>query len=321
MSDQCISSSSPSTDRSIRVLKFGGTSVGTPGRLRDTVHVVRETARSCCPVVVVSAAAGVTDLLVEAADAAPHSSAAAATQRERIGGRYRALAQDTIGSERLRARYESNLQAQLSVLERMFGNPVPRRSAARDAVLAVGERLMVPLLVGILVDAGCRAQAVDAASLVRTDATHGAAVVDGPGTRAQIRHWWTQWDDGIPVVTGFVGSTGEGVTTTLGRGGSDYSAALLARGLEAGRMERWTDVEGLYTADPTKHDDAQRLSRLQMEKAQIWAKEGRLGLHARTLDPLSVAGIPVHVRCTHRPGAPGTRIVPSVSETPEASSV
>ena len=98
MSDHCLSSSLPSTDRPIRVLKFGGTSVGTPERLQDTVHVVRETARSCRPVVVVSAAAGVTDLLVEAADAAPHSSAAAATWRERIGARYRALAEDTIGS-------------------------------------------------------------------------------------------------------------------------------------------------------------------------------------------------------------------------------
>lgn len=172
---------------------------------------------------------------------------------------------------------------------------------------------MAPLLVAVLADAGCQAQAVDAASLIRTDATHGAAAVNGPGTRAQIRHWWTRWDDRIPVVTGFIGSTVEGVTTTLGRGGSDYSAALLARGLEAGRMERWTDVEGLYTSDPTKHDDAQRLSCLQMEKARVWAKEGRLGLHARTLDPLAAAGVPLHVRCTRRPEAPGTRVVPAVS--------
>ena len=313
MSDHCLSSSLPSTDRPIRVLKFGGTSVGTPERLQDTVHVVRETARSCRPVVVVSAAAGVTDLLVEAADAAPHSSAAAATWRERIGARYRALAEDTIGSEPLWERYESTLQARLSALEQTFGDPVPRRSASRDAVLAVGERLMAPLLVAVLADAGYRTQAVDAALLIRTDATHGAAAVDGSGTRAQVRHWWTQWDDGIPVVTGFIGSTAEGVTTTLGRGGSDYSAALLACGLEAGCMERWTDVEGLYTADPTTHDDAQRLSRLQMEKARVWAKEGRLGLHVRTLDPLATAGIPLHVRCTRRPEAPGTRVVPAVS--------
>jgi aspartate kinase len=173
---------------------------------------------------------------------------------------------------------------------------------------------MVPLLAGTLAAAGHRSRAVDAAALIRTDTTHGAATVDWPSTRTQIQQWRAQWTtEYIPVVTGFIGSTKDGVTTTLGRGGSDYSAALLARGLEADRLERWTDVDGLYSQDPAKNEEAQRLSQIRMEKARAWAKEGRLGLHPRTLDPLATAGIPLHVRCTHRPEAPGTRVVPASS--------
>lgn len=305
---------SKSTDRSIRILKFGGTSVGTAERLRDAGRIIQGAAGACWPVIVVSAAGGVTDLLVQAADATPHIRDDAEAWSERIGNCYRELADAKIGDESLRVQYESTLRARVSALGRALTDRVPRNSAARDAVLAVGERLMAPLLVGMLADAGRKARAVDAASLICTDADHGAATVDWPSTLAKISAWAAQWGRAIPVVTGFIGSTEEGVTTTLGRGGSDYSAALLARALDADRLERWTDVDGLYTRNPAEHDDARRLSRIQMRKARRWSEEGRLGLHAGTLDPLVAGGIPLRVRCTHRPEAPGTRVVPTVSE-------
>lgn len=298
---------------SLRVLKFGGSSVGTRDGLRNAVQIIRRATDACWPVVVVSAAGGVTDRLVQAADDAPHAPSSAERWAERIGARYRQLAGATIRDASLWARYEAILQARVTALRRSLSTPLPSSSAARDAVLAVGERLMGPLLVGVLVDAGIRAQAVDAASLIRTDATHGAAAVDGPSTRAQIREEHAQWGDAIPVVPGFIGSTADGVTTTLGRGGSDYSAALLAQGLGAERVERWTDVEGLYTCDPADNENARRLSRIEMEKAQTWAQNGRLGFHPRMLDPLVAAGIPLRVRCAHRSEAPGTRVVPSLS--------
>lgn len=298
---------------SLRVLKFGGSSVGTRDGLRNAVQIIRRAADACWPVVVVSAAGGVTDRLVQAADDAPHAPASAERWAERIRARYRQLAVATIRDASLWARYEAILQARVTALRRTLSTPIPSSSAARDAVLAVGERLMGPLLVGVLVDAGIRAQTVTAASLIRTDATHGAAAVDGPSTRVRIREERAQWGDAIPVVPGFIGSTADGDTTTLGRGGSDYSAALLAQGLGAERVERWTDVEGLYTCDPADNENARRLSRIEMEKAQTWARNGRLGLHPRMLDPLVAAGIPLHVRCTHRSEAPGTRVVPSLS--------
>ena len=310
MSDDYTSSFLSSTDCPVRVLKFGGTSVGTAEGLHTVGQILQRATGACRPVVVVSAAGGVTDELVQAANEAPHPPTTAADWSERIGMRYRRLAAAAIRNEALRARYESILQARVAVLRRALMAPVPKNSAARDSVLAVGERLMVPLLVGLLVDAGRCAQAVDAVSLIRTDATHGAAAVNGPATQRRIRRWCAEHDGSIPVVPGFLGGTSDGGTTTLGRGESDYSAALLARGLEAERLERWTDVDGLYTSDPSENDGAQRLPEIEMDNAQAWARDGRLGLHPRMLDPLAAAGIPLHVRCTHRPEGVGTQVVP-----------
>jgi aspartate kinase len=113
------------------------------------------------------------------------------------------------------------------------------------------------------------------------------------------------------VVTGFIGSTADGRTTTLGRGGSDYSAALLAHSLAAEVMERWTDVDGIYTADPRADRSAQRLACIVLEEARAWNQAGRLGMHRKALDPLVTAGIPVRVRSTAAPEKSGTWIVPS----------
>lgn len=302
--------------RSVRILKFGGTSVGTPDVLRRGIQIIRESTDRCQPVVVVSAAGSVTDQLVEAADAAPHARSVSERWANRVGACYRRLATAVIPDEALRREYASLLRDRLSALAEVLTAPVPKRSAARDAVLAAGERLMSPLLAAALSSgAGCHAESVDASELVRTDASHGEATVHWERTREQVREWYVQRSTvAIPVVTGFIGGTEGGRTTTLGRGGSDYSAALLARALNAKCVERWSDVEALYTSDPANNGDAKPLSRIPAETARRWTKEGRLGLHPRTIDPLDRAGIPLHVRCTHRPEASGTRIVPASSE-------
>lgn len=305
----------PSPHRPIRVLKFGGTSVGTPEGLQSAVHIIRTAASSCRPVVVVSAASGVTDTLVRAADETRGDRATVEAWTRHVGHRYRSLATAVLDDLPLRARYAATLQVELSELRRALQGRTGPAAAARDVVLAAGERLMVPLLAAALNAAGCAAQAVDAAALIRTDADHGQASVQWTATRKQVREWACSRPDDVPVVTGFVGGTADGRTTTLGRGGSDFSAALLARALEADRLERWTDVDGLYTRDPDTHDSARRIDQMDFEQARTWTKAGRLGMHPRTLDPLTAAGIPVHVRCTHRSDAPGTRIVPAASHS------
>jgi len=301
-----------SSSRSIRVLKFGGTSVGSAERVRSAVHIIRNTAEACRPVVVVSAMAGVTDDLVEAVEETQADPAIANHWTRCVGERYRTLAASVLSDELLKARYDAALQVELSELRRALQGPTgPNADAARDTVLATGERLMVPLLAAALNAHRCAAQAVDATTLIRTDATHGDATVQWDATRRQVRNWYRARANDVPVVTGFIGGTADGTTTTLGRGGSDLSAALLARALGAERMERWTDVDGLYTRDPDEHADAQPIDRIDFEEARTRTKAGQLGMHPRTLDPLAAAGIPLHVRCTHRPEAPGTRIGPA----------
>ncbi|MEX1055808.1 MAG: aspartate kinase, partial [Rhodothermales bacterium] len=180
-----------------------------------------------------------------------------------------------------------------------------------DAILAAGERMSVPLLSLALCEAGLRAEPFDATQLVRTDDSFGQAQVDVQETYRLVRTWHGGLDpELIAVVTGFIGSTEDGRVTTLGRGGSDYSAALLACALEAEALERWTDVDGLYTWDPRKRCGARQLATIVLSEAVAWNRAGRLGMHRKALDPIVAASIPVYVRSTFLPEHPGTVILP-----------
>jgi len=299
--------------RPLHVLKFGGTSVGSPQGIRRVVDLVTEARTRAEPIVVVSAAAGVTDVLVEAADEATRTPDRVALWTERVGRRYWTLARETLPHCSRQAQYERLLQVYLAELNRGL-----RRWArtgadrARDEVLATGERLMAPLLVAALQAGNCDAEVVDAVSLIRTTTSGTETSVDHASTEQHVKRWHRNRDaDRIPVIPGFLASTPDGNTTTLGRGGSDYSASLLAAALNASLLVRWTDVDGLYTKDPEIHDDARPLDRLSFDQARSWAKTGRLGVHPRMLDPLSNAQTTVQVRCTNAPEKPGTCIVPS----------
>jgi aspartate kinase len=302
--------------QAVSVLKFGGTSVAAADGLRRLVEIVGRAAGVHRPVVVASALGGVTDTLVAALNALEAGPSAGFGRDAFLDGlrhRHERLAGEVLGP-RARATYAAVLEAHLAELQatlsRIEGTGVT--PPLRDAVLASGERMAVPLVAQVLEEAGFQSVPVDARALVRTDATHGEAVVDLPVTFRQMRAWHQVVAPAvIPVVTGFIGSTAAGDTTTLGRGGSDYSAALLASALRAAVLERWTDVDGIYTDDPRKNKDAQRLACIVLEEAWAWNHAGRLGMHRKALDPLVSAGIPVHVRSTLAPDLPGTFIFPA----------
>lgn len=298
--------------RPLRVLKFGGTSVGSADRLRQVADIVARTSEVGRVVVVASALGGVTDRLVAAFDKGAETVSVEALIEE-LDVRHQKVAGELLDDE-ARADYEAVLRRGLDGLRKCLtqartdGRP-PR---LRDEVLAAGERLSVPLVAGLLKTCGLTAEPVDAAALVRTDAAHGSAVVDLEVTYRQIRAWHERLPgETIPVVTGFVGATEAGATTTLGRSGSDYSAALFAAALGASALERWTDVDGLYTDDPRRNEHAERLDEIILEEAWAWNHAGRLGMHRKALDPLVAAGIPVYVRSTAYPEAPGTAILPA----------
>lgn len=290
--------------------------MGTPERFRTVVSVLREAAHAGHRVVaIVSALSQVSRQLSGAMeDFATQSDRPAVLEDLLQTLRDRHLRQaEAVLSEEGADEYSALLNEHLHALQQRFAEVerVGFTPAARDAVLATGEQLSVPMVTLALRDAGLTAPHCDATRLVVTDDTFGEANVDHSATSERVRQWYRGLPSGaIPVVAGFIGATPTGYTTTLGFEGSDYSASLVARILGADCVTRYTDVDGLYTKDPSVHDDAERLDRLSMEEAFAMTESGDLGMHPKTLRPLAHAGIPMQVRSIETPERAGTSILP-----------
>lgn len=305
------------TSPSFVVFKFGGTSVGVVERFRNVIRVVSETARSSRVLVVHSALSRVTRQLDQAlhaftADTSLPNDTVLADLLHGLRRRHREQAAAVLRPA-AQMQYASIVEKRLARLREMFED-IDRdgaRPAHRDAVLAVGEQLATPLVALALHEEGLRAPRGDATRLLTTDASYGAARVNMQASRTALRDWCnTLSPHAVPVLAGFIGSTPEGQTTTLGFEGSDYSAALFASILNADLLIRYTDVDGLYTKDPHVHHDATPIDRISMEDAVARTEAGELGMHPKTLRPLVDAGIPLYIRSIVNLEAPGTSIVP-----------
>jgi bifunctional aspartokinase / homoserine dehydrogenase 1 len=296
---------------STRILKFGGTSVGTAETLARAVAIVVEAARRHRPVVVVSALHGVTDALVSAGERAAQGDPGGRDLTRALRERHQALLA-AIAPGREGARAGLAIDARLAEMEERLQTIAAGGGAAlagRDAVLATGERLAAPIVVAALEARGLRAEAIDGTELLVTDGGHGDAAVDLGATAARAaRRLATVVDGVVPVVTGFVGATPAGITTTLGRGGSDYTAAVRGRVLGASRVEIWTDGAGIATADPRLVPEARPLPRLGYAEAAALSAAGAKVLHPDTVAPLAAAGIPILIHDARQPSAPGTLV-------------
>ncbi len=291
------------------VVKFGGSSVGSPDRFKRAVQVVQRLANDQHRVVVVaSALSGVTNKLVGLCDTdLPASARHVHLDWLRERHQLHAAAVLSLRAQRI---YTIELQQQVATLEaRVFDRTEDR--ARNDALLAAGERLSNQLFALALEDAGLKSCPTDASELIKTDDRFGEANVDLAGTKQTVATWFSQLTPAvIPVITGFIGCAPDGRTTTLGRGGSDYSAALIAASLEALRLERWTDVDGIYSNDPRLDQNAVRFEEIVLEEAIASNRAGKLGMHRKALDPLLAAKIPVFVRSIDHVDWPGTVIRP-----------
>ncbi|HPW54592.1 MAG: aspartate kinase [Thermoanaerobaculaceae bacterium] len=286
----------------MRVLKFGGTSVADAASLGQVTRIVERAAASEQVMVVVSAQAGVTDALVGAADHGRVEGLVATLARHHLGC---LQAVRGPGFEAAQAAVAHRLGELEELLARPPGNQ--QRPAWHDAVLACGERLSVPVMVAALRAAGLEAAAFDATDLVVTDASFGEATVDQRATRQRVASWLGNLSTRVvPVVTGFIGGTEDGRVTTLGRGGSDYSAAVLGAASGASVIEIWTDVAGVMSASPRIVPDAVRLPALTFAVAREVAELGGKVLHPKTMEPAERAGVPIAVRCTFEAEQPGT---------------
>ncbi|MCS7081481.1 MAG: bifunctional aspartate kinase/homoserine dehydrogenase I [Bacteroidetes bacterium] len=297
----------------MRVLKFGGTSVGSLDRFAVVLEIIERAARREPVVVVLSALSGVTNGLLQAIEWALGRDRSWEGFLQELQARHAAyvarFARPEACSELLKelTRWIADLRQWLAGIEQLE-ECSPR---VRDRILGVGERLLVPIAAEALQARGLSAQAWDATRLIRTDAAHGEANVDWEATEALVRAYLLPLlESQIPVVTGFIGATEEGVPTTLGRGGSDYTATLLGAALGADVVEIWTDVDGVQSADPRLVPEAFVLPRISYREAAEMAYFGAKVLHPKTMHPLERRRISVWIRNTFRPEAEGTWIGP-----------
>jgi aspartate kinase len=299
---------------SLVVMKFGGKSVGSAERMLEVAGIVGAAYSRGQVVVVVPAMAKVTDLLLAAAAAAEHAdregvAAHLAQLREIHQQCARDLRLDALAQRALAARIDARLAEleQLLVSIAALSELTPR---ALDLIAAYGERLSVHLVAAALKRSGTPAEPADAARLIVTTERHSAALplLNESSAKARPRIATMLARGDVPVVTGFIGATPAGVLTTLGRGGSDYSATILAYCIDADEVQIFTDSGGFMTADPRFVPRAETIARLSYKEAAELAHSGAGVLHPLTCAPAARKRIPLFVKGTGDPSAPGTKI-------------
>ena len=300
------------------VMKFGGTSVGSIEAMSQVVKIVsKERPNWNNLVVVASAFNGITDLLLKSATQAARGNTqslqtAANTFVERHYTVLNALVANPALNDPVKQDINQlvfqfiNLCQAISIL----GEATPR---ALDAVVSLGERMSIRVIAAALEAAGVPAQAVDATEMIVTDNTFQNAHPDMEGTSIKTKQvlYPILSEKKVPVVTGFIAATHGGITTTLGRGGSDYSAGILGAALPATEVWIWSDVDGILTTDPRIVPEARSIPELSYREISELAFYGAKVLHPMTIRPVIEAGIGLRLCNTFNPDHPGTRLVKS----------
>jgi aspartate kinase len=304
------------------VQKFGGTSVADPEAIRRLIEIVRaaRTRDARGPAVVVSAMSRVTDGLLGVAESAGASQLAEALSRAQlIRERHIAAARELVSAAAL-APLVSQINAELDDLTDVIkALAVLREVSPRtlDVVAAVGELLSSRIVAAALTSAGVDAEWVDARQVIVTNNEHTRATPLGKETNDRLRSIVGPiLDSGrVAVLGGFVGATLAGHTSTLGRGGSDYSGALVGAGVEASEIQIWTDVDGMLSADPRVIKSARLVDHLSFAEAAELAYFGAKVLHPSTILPAVERNIPVRILNSWKPAAAGTLITGAGSST------
>ena len=295
-----------------RVLKFGGTSVTGASRLDVIASVLRDRVYVSHPVVVVSALSGVTEQLRRASELAARGEAGELLAE--IEKRHRDAITEMTGDRPEAVEGVENVLRDAARL--IQGIELVRECSPRtlDQVLSLGERLSVQLVAAGLSQRGLSTRVVDSSDVIVTDDQHVEAEVDFPATEEKAQRLLAP-DGSVPIVTGFLGGTESGERTTLGKGGSDYSAAVLGWALRAEEVEIWTDVSGVMTADPRTVPDARPLRNLGFSELLELSHWGARVVHPKTVRPLRDRGIPLSIRNTMAPSDPGTLVTPRAPKT------
>ncbi|MCB0519602.1 MAG: bifunctional aspartate kinase/homoserine dehydrogenase I [Lewinellaceae bacterium] len=294
----------------MRVLKFGGSSVGTPERIKGLIEILKGYySKGERFTVVFSAFSGVTDNLLEMSRLAAQGDEAYLELYQQFRNRHGAAIAELLTSS-LRQQAEAEMAESHDALGNLLkGIILVREATSRtmDYVLSFGERSSASIIAHALQQEGMPAAFLDARRIVKTNKDFGNAKVDFTSTNKLIKEHYAQHPE-IQVVTGFIGTSKGGLTTTLGRGGSDYTAAILAAALNASVIEIWTDVNGVLTADPRKVKKAFTVPKMTYAEAMEMSHFGAKVIYPPTLQPALQKNIPLYIKNTFNPGFEGTYI-------------
>ena len=300
------------------VMKFGGTSVGSPEAISQAVEIVNLSSQKWDRlVVVVSAMRGVTDMLIQSAEMAANGDET--SYQSLIGelkARHQVVIDELLSDDGERVELSALIDEYIGELStycrsiHVLGEVTPR---GMDTITSLGERMNARVVAAALRGNGLNVQAIDATELIVTDTSFQNAIplIDATRTKIRTRLDPLLQEKVVPVVTGFIGATETGITTTLGRGGSDYTASILGDCLDASEVWTWTDVDGVMTADPRVVPDARVIPELSFSEVSELAYFGAKVLHPKTLRPIIERDIPLWVKNTFNPSFPGTRIIRS----------
>jgi aspartate kinase len=300
--------------RPVRVLKFGGTSVGDSACILKVIDIIRAESQDNDVVVVVSAMSGVTNQLLQAATYSQAGRLAEAMSViESISAQHQVAMNALVASNMIREELSCKIGYLLEQCKSWCESVASEGELAlpiRDLISGLGERLSAPLLAASLGTQGISAEAIEATELVVTTSYHGAAdpLMQPTRQRSEARLRPLLQKGTIPVVTGFIGVTENGALTTLGRGGSDYSATIVGAAIGADEVIIWTDVDGILTADPRLVKEARTIPEISYREAAELAYFGAKVLHPKTLDPVTRQGIPVWIKNTFAPNRAGTKV-------------
>jgi len=295
----------------MRILKFGGTSVKNSGNISKVISIVKSYIDQDIQVgVVCSALGGVTDMLIEMSRLASMGKDEYIGLYHQFRDRHEEVAKNLLG-EHGYLNISNDLDDNYSTLKDLLrGIHLVREVSPRtmDYVLSFGERNSNFLIASALKAEGVNADYLDARSIIITNKEFGSAKVDKEKSYSLIQEHFRKHASSVQITTGFIASDKGGLTTTLGRGGSDYTAAILAAALDADALEIWTDVDGVLTSDPRKVDKAFTVAQLSYAEAMEMSHFGAKVIYPPTIQPAMDKQIPIFIKNTFNPSHPGTKI-------------
>jgi bifunctional aspartokinase / homoserine dehydrogenase 1 len=299
------------------VLKFGGTSVANAQNIKLVIEIVNQKAKNDKLAVVVSALSGVTDMLINASQKAASKDESYKNNIEDIKQKHFDAISDLVDNtnqNQLLIKINSQINQLQTLLDGCFllGELSPRTS---DAIACFGELLSSQIIATALQQTIPNSSFKDSREIIKTNSNFGKAAVDFEITNTLIADYFNLNKSQVVLLPGFIASSEDGNTTTLGRGGSDYTAAIIANGIKATSLEIWTDVNGMFTANPKIVKQAQPIETISYQEAMELSHFGAKVLYPPTIQPVLKANIPIWIKNTFEPQAYGTLI----SSAPDAN--